>query len=126
MLLLTHRLILLRVVINAMDCQFEIKILAMLVQDANEHTSANLTLTWGSLPSWLEGVLIRVGPGLFEYGGRYISNICDGLSKVHKWSFSKGQATNTRRMLKSGAYNKSMEEDKILHDVLRHNSWSNS
>ena len=83
----------------------------LLVSHPEDHSDLNLHPTLGSAPSWLSGTLYRTGPGLYEHGGRSVNNVMDGLSKVHAWHFpGDGSVSYTATMLKSGVYNKTMDD----------------
>jgi len=43
----------------------------------------------GTLPSWLEGALLRTGPSKFEVGARTYSHWFDGLAMLHRFAFAK-------------------------------------
>jgi len=76
-----------------------------------EYSDLVLNKTEGHLPGWLKGALYRVGPGLFEHGGRSVNSIVDGLAKVHGWIFEgDGSVRYTATMIPSHVYNKTMED----------------
>ena len=60
---------------------------ALLSSAPKDYTDLILNKTRGSTPEWLKGALYRVGPGLFEHGGRSVNSVTDGLAKVHSWVF---------------------------------------
>ena len=43
----------------------------------------------GQLPDWLEGSLIRNGPGTFRVGERRYRHWFDGLAMLHRFSFAR-------------------------------------
>ncbi|XP_033641780.1 retinoid isomerohydrolase-like [Asterias rubens] len=69
----------------------------------------------GKLPEWLEGSLIRNGPGLFEVGETSYKHWFDGLSLLHRFSFEKGRVTYHNRFLRSDAYTKAKKYNKIIY-----------
>ena len=78
------------------------------------HKDLILPRTEGSLPFWIKGALYRAGPGLFEHGKRSVNGLCDGLAKVHGWSFmGDGTVRYNAAMLPSHMYNRTMK-DKVL------------
>ena len=84
-----------------------------------EVSNADLPIVYGNIPSWLDGTLYRVGPGLYELGERRVNNMVDALSKVHRWSFGKnGEATFTSSFLKSSIYNRTRENNELV--AIRH------
>ena len=58
----------------------------------------------GTLPDWLEGVLLRNGPALFEIGGQKYNHWFDGLAMLHAFSFTNGRVGYRNRFLRSSAY----------------------
>lgn len=44
----------------------------------------------GSIPEWLTGSLIRVGPGKFTVGPHKFKHWFDGMAVLHKFSFKQG------------------------------------
>ncbi|XP_022090472.1 beta,beta-carotene 15,15'-dioxygenase-like [Acanthaster planci] len=69
----------------------------------------------GKLPKWLQGSLIRNGPGLFEVGDTSYQHWFDGLSLLHRFSFEKGKVTYQNRFLRSDAYTKAKKYNKIIY-----------
>lgn len=45
----------------------------------------------GSIPSWLQGTLLRNGPGLFSVGNSEYNHWFDGLSLIHSFTFRNGE-----------------------------------
>ena len=43
----------------------------------------------GTLPSWLEGALLRTGPSKFEVGARTYNHWFDGLAMLHRFVFAQ-------------------------------------
>uniref|UniRef100_A0A7N8Y7D4 Beta-carotene oxygenase 1, like n=1 Tax=Mastacembelus armatus TaxID=205130 RepID=A0A7N8Y7D4_9TELE len=41
----------------------------------------------GSVPSWLQGTLLRNGPGLFSVGSCEYNHWFDGMSLIHSFTF---------------------------------------
>lgn len=50
----------------------------------------------GSIPSWLQGTLLRNGPGLFSVGNSNYNHWFDGLSLIHSFTFTNGKILHTR------------------------------
>ena len=57
----------------------------------------------GRLPSWLQGVLLRTGPALFDLGPDRLTHWFDGLAKLHRLQFGPGGVTFSSRLLTSDA-----------------------
>jgi carotenoid cleavage dioxygenase-like enzyme len=58
----------------------------------------------GRLPAWLEGVLLRNGPALFEIGEQKFNHWFDGLAMLHGFGFANGRVSYANRFLRSSAY----------------------
>jgi carotenoid cleavage dioxygenase-like enzyme len=58
----------------------------------------------GTLPSWLEGTLLRTGPSKFEVGSRSYNLWFDGLAMLHRFAFADGGVSYANRLLKSKAF----------------------
>jgi len=43
----------------------------------------------GTLPSWLEGALLRTGPSKFEVEARTSNHWFDGLAMLHRFAFAQ-------------------------------------
>ncbi len=53
----------------------------------------------GDLPSWLEGELVRNGPGMFEAGQKSFLHWFDGLAMLHRFAFAGGRVSYRNRFL---------------------------
>ena len=58
----------------------------------------------GRVPRWLNGVLIRNGPAVFEVGQHRMGHQFDGFSKLHKFNISNGRVQFQSRVLGSETY----------------------
>lgn len=58
----------------------------------------------GRMPPWLEGVLLRNGPALFEIGEQPLNHWFDGLAMLHGFGFADGRVSYANRFLRSSAY----------------------
>ena len=85
-----------------------------------DYSDLILNLTVGSPPSWLKGALYRVGPGLFEHGGRSVNSVTDGLAKVHSWVFDGDHepVKYSATMVPSYIYNKTMKDNIFAPNVV--------
>ncbi|XP_047195037.1 beta-carotene oxygenase 1, like [Hippoglossus stenolepis] len=68
----------------------------------------------GSIPAWLQGTLIRNGPGLFSVGGSEYNHWFDGLSLIHSFTFCNGEVTYRSKFLKSDTYKRNIKADRIV------------
>ena len=67
----------------------------------------------GSIPQWLNGSLIRTGPGTLKVGQQSYHHWFDGLAMLRKFSFADGQVSFANRFLKSQAYQEAKAKGKI-------------
>ncbi|HEY9763607.1 MAG TPA: carotenoid oxygenase family protein, partial [Trichocoleus sp.] len=67
----------------------------------------------GSIPEWLNGSLIRTGPGTLEVGTQSYQHWFDGLAMLRKFSFKNGQVAFANRFLQSRAYQEAKAKGKI-------------
>ena len=58
----------------------------------------------GSIPDWLDGTLVRNGPGKFEAGEKRFNHWFDGLAMLRRYSFADGEVRLTNRFLRTEAY----------------------
>ncbi|XP_049598324.1 carotenoid-cleaving dioxygenase, mitochondrial isoform X2 [Syngnathus scovelli] len=68
----------------------------------------------GTIPHWINGSLLRNGPGKFEFGDTHYDHWFDGMAMMHKFQMEKGQVTYRSRFLHSDAYKKNSERDRIM------------
>ncbi|XP_053710037.1 beta,beta-carotene 15,15'-dioxygenase isoform X4 [Synchiropus splendidus] len=68
----------------------------------------------GSLPSWLQGVLIRNGPGKFSVGDSKYNHWFDGMSLLHSFTFTHGEVIYRSQFLKSKTYQRNMKANRIV------------
>lgn len=60
----------------------------------------------GAVPAWVDGALIRNGPGLFEAAGERLTHWFDGLAMLRRFAFADGEVTYTNRYLRTEAYDR--------------------
>ena len=63
----------------------------------------------GSIPGWLEGSLLRNGPGAFEIGGERVRHWFDGLAMLRRYRFDDGEVRYSNRFLRSETYAEAQE-----------------
>uniref|UniRef100_M3ZFJ3 Beta-carotene oxygenase 1, like n=1 Tax=Xiphophorus maculatus TaxID=8083 RepID=M3ZFJ3_XIPMA len=68
----------------------------------------------GSVPPWLQGTLVRNGPGLFSVGKSEYNHWFDGLSLIHSFTFHNGEVTYRSKYLKSDTYRRNVKADRIV------------
>ena len=65
----------------------------------------------GTIPGWLNGILVQNGGGRFEWPSqlhRNLTNAGDGYAKLDVFTFSNGTATYTSKFSRSAWWNKSV------------------
>ncbi|GAA3632751.1 carotenoid oxygenase family protein [Microbacterium awajiense] len=67
----------------------------------------------GTLPPWLEGSLLRNGPGTFQVGERRYRHWFDGLAMLHRFTISGGRVSYANRFLETEAYRAARDEQRI-------------
>ncbi|XP_061571977.1 beta,beta-carotene 15,15'-dioxygenase [Cololabis saira] len=68
----------------------------------------------GSVPPWLQGTLLRNGPGQFSVGSSEYNHWFDGMSLLHSFTFSNGEVTYRSKFLRSDTYKRNIEADRIV------------
>ncbi|KAM9835981.1 beta,beta-carotene 15,15'-dioxygenase [Aulostomus maculatus] len=71
-------------------------------------------LIQGCVPSWLQGTLLRNGPGLFSVGESEYNHWFDGLSLIHSFTFSAGDVFYRSKFLKSDTYKRNIRANRIV------------
>lgn len=78
----------------------------------DEHVAVELEVE-GTLPAWLEGTLLRNGPGLFETATDSVEHWFDGLALLRAFQFEDGEIRFSARFLRSEAYATSQESGRF-------------
>ncbi|PSP66163.1 beta-carotene 15,15'-monooxygenase [Halobacteriales archaeon QS_1_69_70] len=73
------------------------------LEERDEHRDHRLDVE-GSIPTWLDGALIRNGPGSFAFGDDRATHWFDGLAMVRRYGFEDGTVRYTNRFLRTDAY----------------------
>ncbi|XP_033896487.1 beta,beta-carotene 15,15'-dioxygenase [Acipenser ruthenus] len=68
----------------------------------------------GSLPAWLQGTLLRNGPGLFSVGETSYNHWFDGMALLHSFTFKEGDVYYRSKYLRSDTYNKNTRANRIV------------
>ena len=83
------------------------------LEDLRETKIERLTVE-GDLPDWLQGSLIRNGPGRVN-ADKPMQHWFDGLAMLHKFTFSNGQVDYLSRFLDCKAYRSIEETGKMTY-----------
>ncbi|MFB6148161.1 MAG: carotenoid oxygenase family protein, partial [Halobacteriales archaeon] len=73
-------------------------------QGVEEELTDELLAVEGTIPEWLDGSLVRNGPGTFEAGGETVDHWFDGLAMLRKFTFDAGTVRYSNRYLRTDAY----------------------
>ncbi|CAI4232991.1 unnamed protein product [Auanema sp. JU1783] len=68
----------------------------------------------GDIPSWLEGTLVRNGPGMFKFGDTEQKHLFDGMSYLCRFHFEDGEMFYSARFLESEAYKANMKAQRVI------------
>ncbi|CAK6972489.1 beta-carotene oxygenase 2b [Scomber scombrus] len=71
------------------------------------------TVITGKIPGWINGSLLRNGPGKFEIGNNKFNHWFDGMALLHQFRISEGQVTYKSRFLASDSYQANKEYNRI-------------
>lgn len=80
----------------------------------NEFQTENLIIQ-GTIPDWLQGTLIRNGPGSFKVGEQQYRHWFDGLAMLHKFSIQNGKVSYSNKYLNTKAYQEAKATNEISY-----------
>ncbi|XP_061897364.1 beta,beta-carotene 15,15'-dioxygenase isoform X1 [Entelurus aequoreus] len=80
-------------------------------KETPEQVRAQVT---GGVPSWLQGTLLRNGPGVFSVGESRYNHWFDGMSLIHSFTFKDGEVFYRSKFLKSQTYKRNVQADRIV------------
>ncbi|XP_038142692.1 beta,beta-carotene 15,15'-dioxygenase [Cyprinodon tularosa] len=83
-------------------------------KNATERPEPFKTDIKGSVPNWLQGTLLRNGPGIFSVGDTSYEHWFDGMSLITSFSFKDGEITHRSRFLRGDTYNSNMDANRIM------------
>uniref|UniRef100_A0A2K5X5K4 Carotenoid-cleaving dioxygenase, mitochondrial n=2 Tax=Macaca fascicularis TaxID=9541 RepID=A0A2K5X5K4_MACFA len=81
------------------------------VEEAPRGISARV---WGHFPKWLNGSLLRIGPGKFEFGKDKYNHWFDGMALLHQFRMAKGTVTYRSKFLQSDTYKANSAKNRIV------------
>ncbi|XP_037697366.1 beta,beta-carotene 9',10'-oxygenase isoform X3 [Choloepus didactylus] len=79
-----------------------------------EETPQIFARVQGHFPKWLNGYLVRIGPGKFEFGKDKYNHWFDGMALLHQFRMEKGTVTYRSRFLQSDAYKANSNQNRIV------------
>uniref|UniRef100_A0A8C6TB64 Beta-carotene oxygenase 1 n=1 Tax=Neogobius melanostomus TaxID=47308 RepID=A0A8C6TB64_9GOBI len=68
----------------------------------------------GNIPNWLQGTLLRNGPGIFSLGETSYEHWFDGMALMTSFTFKDGEVTHRSRFLRSDTYKANMAANRIV------------
>ncbi|CDQ90132.1 unnamed protein product [Oncorhynchus mykiss] len=68
----------------------------------------------GCVPEWLQGTLLRNGPGLFKVGDTEYNHWFDGMALIHSFTFKDGDVYYRSKFLRSDTFKKNTQANKIV------------
>lgn len=81
----------------------------------NQELNLEVLPVRGHIPEWLQGTLIRNGPGTFQVGSQRYRHWFDGLAMLHKFSFAGGRVSYANKFLETKAYREAQETGEISY-----------
>ncbi|XP_057676670.1 carotenoid-cleaving dioxygenase, mitochondrial-like isoform X2 [Corythoichthys intestinalis] len=99
---------------NRKELGKDLETIASLVRTVEETPDPIPAEVEGTIPTWLNGSLLRNGPAKFEFGDTHYNHWFDGMALLHKFKIEKGQVTYMSRFLRSDAYKKNSERNRIM------------
>ncbi|XP_017397349.1 beta,beta-carotene 15,15'-dioxygenase [Cebus imitator] len=68
----------------------------------------------GKIPAWLQGTLLRNGPGMHTVGESRYNHWFDGLALLHSFTIRDGEVYYRSKYLRSDTYNANIEANRIV------------
>ncbi|XP_027511441.1 beta,beta-carotene 9',10'-oxygenase isoform X1 [Corapipo altera] len=68
----------------------------------------------GHIPKWINGNLLRTGPGKFEFGNDNFNHWFDGMALLHQFQLRAGRVSYRSRFLQSNSYLTNRQHNRIV------------
>ncbi|NWZ71181.1 BCDO2 oxygenase, partial [Acrocephalus arundinaceus] len=85
-----------------------------LVQSVEETPEPIPAKIKGQIPKWINGNLLRNGPGKFEFGNDKFNQWFDGMALLHQFQLAHGTVTYRSRFLQSSSYLRNSQHSRIV------------
>ncbi|NXM16601.1 BCDO2 oxygenase, partial [Ploceus nigricollis] len=85
-----------------------------LVQSVEETPEPIPAKIKGHIPEWINGNLLRNGPGKFEFGNDKLNHWFDGMALLHQFQLAHGTVTYRSRFLQSSSYLRNSQHNRIV------------
>ncbi|XP_062869248.1 beta,beta-carotene 15,15'-dioxygenase [Trichomycterus rosablanca] len=83
-------------------------------KNKQEHPDPVKAEVKGSLPEWLQGTLVRNGPGIFSVGETSYNHWFDGMALLYNFTIKQGEVIFRSKYLRSDTYNSNMKANRIV------------
>jgi carotenoid isomerooxygenase len=70
----------------------------------------------GQIPTWLNGSLLKNGPGKMTIGKTMMNHLFDGMALLHRFYIENGIVTYQCKFLESEAYTSSKKTNELQFD----------
>ncbi|XP_032925240.1 beta,beta-carotene 15,15'-dioxygenase isoform X1 [Catharus ustulatus] len=87
---------------------------ALYGRNKEEHPEPIKAEVQGQLPTWLQGILLRNGPGMHTIGDSKYNHWFDGMALLHSFTFKNGEVYYRSKYLRSDTYNCNIEANRIV------------
>ncbi|NXA74569.1 BCDO2 oxygenase, partial [Thryothorus ludovicianus] len=85
-----------------------------LVQSVEETPQPIPAKIKGHIPKWINGNLLRNGPGKFEFGNDKFNHWFDGMALLHQFQLAHGTVTYRSRFLQSSSFLRNSQHSRIV------------
>src|SRR5581483_9618495 len=68
----------------------------------------------GEIPFWLNGTLLRIGPGKFETNSQLVNHVFDGFGMIYAFDFVPEKLIYTNKFLETNYYLHAMNTGEII------------
>ncbi|NWV19293.1 BCDO2 oxygenase, partial [Origma solitaria] len=85
-----------------------------LVQSVEETPEPIPAKVKGHVPKWINGNLLRNGPGKFEFGNDKFNHWFDGMALLHQFQLAHGTVTYRSRFLQSSSFLRNSQHSRIV------------
>ncbi|XP_070282135.1 carotenoid-cleaving dioxygenase, mitochondrial isoform X1 [Myotis yumanensis] len=100
---------------KAVSCKQEgLPCIAPLIATVEETPQTISAQVRGHFPKWLNGSLLRIGPGKFEFGKDKYNHWFDGMALLHQFRMEKGTVTYRSKFLQSDTYKANSAQNRIV------------
>ncbi len=79
----------------------------------NEQLSDEKLTVEGTVPSWLSGSFVSVGPAVFEIGSSHACHWLDGLAMIYQWNIADKSITYSNKIIESEYCKECMAKGKL-------------